>query len=297
MAHPKGSKLIIHLLSALTLGSVPLAAQRLVETQQPYPAEREWSEPGGAGFAKFLEAVRQKPKRYQIRGGRARVAWSARSRAYPGTPAEAALGFLREHGLAGPIAPSVYQVQELLGMSMVRVRPERDGIPVRGLGGSMLVGPGNEVVAFTGDAGDDLTVNTNWRVSVEEARGAVKQRYASVADDLPLERFYQLRGSQAEPFWEAVVSEPTGDWAVHVSAVTGEIERVETLRWGQTQGLTFPTNPVKNPVAQVPLANLTSPTTLTGVNAKIYSFLPNLLFLSQPRVFLQFAEPVGGNYL
>ena len=98
MAHPKGSKLIIHLLSALTLGSVPLAAQRLVETQQPYPAEREWSEPGGAGFAKFLEAVRQKPKRYQIRGGRARVAWSARSRAYPGTPAEAALGFLREHG-------------------------------------------------------------------------------------------------------------------------------------------------------------------------------------------------------
>ena len=297
MAYRNGSTLFTHLVAAFTLGGGALSAQRLMETPRPQPAEREWREPGGSGLARSLQAALLEPQRYQTAGGRVRVASLARSRAYPGGAADAALGFLREHGLGGPIAPSVHQVRELLGLSMVRVRPERDGIPVRGVGASMLVGPGNDVVAFTGDAGDGVTVNADWRVSAEQARGAVKQRYAFVADDLPLERFYQLRGSQAEPFWEAVVSEPKGDWAVHVSAVTGEIERVESLRWGQAQGFAFATNPVKNPVTQVQLGNLTSPANLTGVNAKIYSYLPNLLGLSQPRVFLQVAEPVGGNYL
>jgi len=297
MAKHTASTLFIHLVASLTLGCVPSFAQRLVEAPQPQQAERESREGAGAGLANLLDTLHQEPQRYRSAGGRVRVASLARSRSYAGKPVDAALGYLRDHGLAGPIPQSVFDVRELLGLTMVRVRSESEGIPVRGLGASLLIGPGNDVVAFTGDAGDAVTVNANWRIGLKEARGAVKQRYALVADDLPLEPFYQLQESKAEPYWEAVVSEPNGDWAVHVSAVTGQIERIESLRWGQAQGFAFTSNPLKDPLTQVQLANLTSSSNLTGVNAKIYSYLPNLLFLSQPRVFLQLAEPVGGNYL
>lgn len=233
---------------------------------------------------------------YSARGGNRRTAGAVRSRSYPGGATDAAREFLKENSMGG----AVDQALKLGENTVVRTRQEAGGIPIYGSEVALLVGPGNDVLAFQGNAAA-VPVNSDWAVNEGAARVRIRQRFpgASAAGEIPLEARYLFQDSVAEPYWHAVVTseKPSGEWSVWVSARTGEIEKVESLRWGQAQGYAFPTNPVKGPVTQVTLDNLTSTSNLTGVNAKIYSYLPNLLFLRQARIYEQVATPVGGNYL
>lgn len=294
------SRLVVGIVSTSVFASSGLGQElTLGASHEVQPANREAVE------ELTLNALFTRSEAGVIRyakGQRARAVSSRKSRAYSGGPAQAALEYLREHELnrfADPeITPRAHQVLELGGHTLVRVRSELRGIPIRDASASFLVTPKNEIASFFGHThSPDLVVNRDWRVSENDARDLIKKRFQSVQESLSMEPYYRVAGRSAEPYWEGTVVDTTGEWSVQISAVRGEIERIDSLRWGQAQGYVFNANPIKSQIAQVQLGNLTSNTNLTGASAKVYSYLPNLLFLLPPRSFLQVAEPVGGNYL
>ena len=225
----------------------------------------------------------------------------SRASRYQGTAGQAALAQLAEQRQGQlddtRVSSAIHQTRDLGGNTLVRIRQEAGGVPVRGAEAAFLVDTNNAVLASHGGLRAIVNVNPSWPVYADEVRAALKQRFPGAPDEIPLERCYVLREGMAEPYWDATVITPRGEWSVLVSGLSGEIERVDSLRWGQAQGYAFASNPVTSQVSQVQLGNLTSNANLTGSNAKVYSYLPNLLSLAQPRVFLQVAEPVGGNYL
>jgi uncharacterized protein (TIGR03437 family) len=172
-------------------------------------------------------------------------------------------------------------VQQFGEEKYLKFRQTIDGIPVA---------RAEAVAVLRGDAFTEIhssfatirTVEGDWNLTAQQAR----QKAEAFGRVESAEKIYVVEDSTARTAWRLsalATKRPHYDWLLVFDGTTGELIEKTDLRAGQ-RAQVFPSNPVvdRGQLTTTTLQGLTGSGVLTGRNAKIYSYLPNLLGLVAP---------------
>jgi Zn-dependent metalloprotease len=263
---------------ALIAGATGLLAQETLRPASPEQAAVE----------------RAVPKR-----GHRRAAARPSSRAYAGTRLDAARQYLRDFSRIREGDLRHVQTRQIGAHSFVRFQQTIGGIPVRGAEVTVRINADNSASEGRSSVRPGLPVSGEWNLDDHAAVERAESQGMTAMEPPTASKIFVEHEGAAIPAWRVVLrsADPAGDWEFLISAEDGAILGKQNLRHGDRPlGYAYPSNPVRGDAQQVPLDNLTSPTSLVSAQTAVFSYYPALTGQADPNTFVQLAQREDGNF-